>query len=71
MNAIVPEELQKIIAEVQEVIRRSSLRSHSDSPEALATLMVMTVCLQLGVPVQEIPATLLKALSRMSDDDLI
>ncbi len=57
---------EEIIAEVKAIIRRSDLWSPTDSPETVATLMVVTVLSSLGLPHEQAPEVMLKALARLN-----
>lgn len=56
----------EINAEVKAIIRRSDLWSPTDSPETVATLMVLTVLMSLGIPHEQAPEVMLKALARLN-----
>ena len=57
---------EQISAEVKAIIRRSDLWSSTDSPETVATLMVLTVLGSLGIPHEQAPDVMLKALARLN-----
>jgi len=58
---------EEINAEVKAIIRRSDLWSPTeDSPETVATLMVITVLTSLGIPHEQAPEVMLKALARLN-----
>ena len=57
---------EEINAEVKAIIRRSDLWSPTDSPETVATLMVLTVLMSLGIPHEQAPEVMLKALARLN-----
>lgn len=57
---------EEINAEVKAIIRRSDLWSPTDSPETVATLMVLTVLMSLGIPHEQAPEVMLKALARLT-----
>lgn len=59
--------IQQTMSDVGAIVRRSALLEHYDTPDAAAMVMVMTVCLHLGVDVQDIPATLLEALAHLHE----
>ena len=53
-------------AEVKAVIGRSDPWSPMDSPETVAALLVMTVLMSLGIPREQAPEVMLKALARLN-----
>ncbi len=57
---------EEINAELRAVIRRSDLWSPTDSPETVAALMVATVLRSLGIPHEQVPEVMLKALARLN-----
>jgi len=52
--------------ELKAIIRRSDLWSPTDSPETVAALMVVAVLRSLGVPHEQAPEVMLKALARLN-----
>ena len=57
---------EKINAEVKAIIGCSDLWSRTDSPETVAALMVVTVLRSLGIPHEQAPDVMLKALARLN-----
>ena len=65
--ALSNEDKRAINDQIGAIIRRSSVRGPHDSPETVATIMVLAVCLELGVAHEDVPAALLRGLSRWGD----
>ncbi len=57
---------EEINAEVRAIIRRSDVWNPTDSPETVATLMVISVLRPLGIPHEQAPEVMLKALARLN-----
>lgn len=60
-------ELRETIGRVREIIRQSPTRSHAEGPEDVGALMVMALCLYQSIPLQDIPKTLVGALTHLDD----
>ncbi len=57
---------EEINAEVKAIIKRSDRWSPTDSPETVAAPMVVTVLSSLGIPREQDPDVMLKALARLN-----
>ncbi len=57
---------EEINATVKAVLRHSDFWSPTDSPETVAALMVGTIPRSLGIPHEQAPEVMLKALARLN-----
>ncbi|MBC9208920.1 hypothetical protein IBL26_18885 [Roseomonas aerophila] len=67
--ALSDEEKRDINDQIRAIIRRSSVRGPNDSPETVATLMVLAVCRELGLAHEDVPAALLRGLTQWGDTE--
>ncbi len=57
---------EEINAKLKAVLGHSDLWSPTDSPETVAALMVVTIPRFLGIPHEQAPEVMLKALARLN-----
>ena len=60
--ALTPEEQLHITRQIRSMIAGSVLVDPRDGPATVATIIVLALCIELGIPREDIPATLERAL---------